>query len=168
MRDSIVCGPAPSPPVLPDHRPESTGPGPHGFTLVELLFVLLLFSLLLGAALPRAGELRDRYAVRGAREGAVGLLLRARAEALAHGEAILLVTESPSHIALLVDGRPRGDLDLDDEFGVRLALSGSGDRRLLRFDALGLGRMTAATLRFTRGSATAAITVSAYGRIRRW
>lgn len=139
-----------------------------GFTVVELLFVLLLLSALLGGVLPRVGRLRDLHAVRGAREAAVGLLVRARTASLVHGEARLLGTEVPARLHLLVDGRVDDRVELDEEFGVRLSLSGPGNRRLLRFDDLGLGRVAGTTLRFSRGSETAALTVSAYGRIRRW
>lgn len=152
----------------PERAPAESRHRAPGFTLLELLFVLLLLSPLLGTALPRLGELRDLHAVRGAREAAVGLLLRARTGALVHGGATLLATEAPPRLELMLGGRPSGAVDLDEEFGVALSLSGRGGRRLLRFDALGLGRMTGATLRFSRGSKTAALTVSSYGRIRRW
>jgi len=42
------------------------------------------------------------------------------------------------------------------------------DTVVLRFDALGVGRMTSRTFRVRRGSAEAGLTVATYGRVRRW
>ena len=50
---------------------------------------------------------------------------------------------------------------------IELVLSGGRPIVELRFDGMGLGRMSARSVTFTRGSAVARLIISAYGRIRR-
>jgi hypothetical protein len=58
-------------------------------------------------------------------------------------------------------------LDLKRVYRTNLTLSRDRPEAVLRYDALGLGRVASQTLLFTRGRAEARLTVSAYGRIRR-
>lgn len=141
--------------------------GARGFTLVETLIVLGLLSIVLGAALPAAAGTRDRLAVRGAREAAAGLLARARFESVLRGGAEVLVTEAPGRLVLRAGGRSLRSVAVGDRYGAGLEIAGSVSRAVLRFDALGIGRMTSRTIRFRRGDAVASLAVSAYGRIRR-
>lgn len=126
-----------------------------------------LLGVLVGMGLPPLAALRDRMAVRGARESAVGLFAEARARALVAGEAVVLATESPPELRVRAPGEPTSAVELTSEYGVSLDIPGPPRRAALRFDALGIGRMASRTLLFRRGSAEAGLVVSAYGRVRR-
>lgn len=139
----------------------------RGFTLIELVVFLLLTGLLLAAGLPRVASTRDRAAVHGAREAAVGLFSRARVEARAAGGAEIRVEESPSRLVLSSRRRVATVLDLGAEYRVEVEVPGPAGRATLRFDALGIGRVASRTLVFRRGEHEAALAVSSYGRVRR-
>ncbi len=138
----------------------------RGYTLLELLTVLLVMGCAVNALLPAARSLTDRMAVVGARETLVGLVARARSEAFTHGGATLTILSDP----------PSAWIDVGDtlltrseirSFGVSVHLTGGRDRARLAFNALGLGRVASQTIRIRRGDATAGIVVSSYGRVRR-
>ena len=63
----------------------------HGFTLLELTGVLTLLALAASLSFPASRSVRERLAVIGAREELVGLIKRARAEALRGGGSTLIV-----------------------------------------------------------------------------
>lgn len=139
---------------------------PSGFTVVELLVVLLLLSLAGAALVPAARRLRDRLAVLAAREAVAGVVARTRLDALAHGGARLVLATRPPTARVEVAGERGSSVDLR-EFGVALELSGKGEEASLSFDALGIGRVASRTVWLRRGGAEAGLVLSAYGRLRR-
>lgn len=156
-------------------------PGPHswsmrtdkarsGLTLLELLLYLCILAVLFGLAAPAAGRALDRLAVVAARDALSASLARARAAAVARGGARLVVdTEAGRCWVQAGPGIVGTPLDLAREFRVRIVADGSAPNPVvLRFDALGIGRMTSRTFRLRRGSEEGRLTVSAYGRARRW
>lgn len=152
-------------PLSPPFAPAS--PPARGFTLLELACALLLLSVLLGTALPRLRGVVDRSAVVAAREALAGALARARMDALTHGGARLRLQRRPSAVSVEVPGREPVLLPLEDRFGVELVLSRGRREVELRFDALGLGRMTSETVRIRRNGSEVRLVVSGYGRVRR-
>lgn len=68
------------------------------------------------------------------------------------------------------DGGLAGEVvDLATQYGVRLEVPGDDvDEIALRFDARGIGRVVNRTFVFRRGRAEAGLTLSGYGRARRW
>lgn len=139
----------------------------HGFTLIELLVVLAILAILLSAAAPPLRRWRDAAAVRGARDHVAGALATTRLAAVSGGGAALVLDPGTGRFRIDVGGSPGAPVDLGREYGVRVETGGAGDV-VLRYDALGIGRIASRTLRFVRGDATAGLTVSAYGRYRRW
>jgi len=144
----------------------SRGPRSQGaFTLPELLVVLVVLAVAFGLALPVAGSMLDRWAVRSARDQALALLHRTRMEARLSGGARLELASDPVELRITVDDslvtRWRG------AGGVTLDLPGGRGEDVLRFDALGLGIVTSRTLRFRRGRAESRLVVSSRGRGRR-
>ncbi|HEX6589358.1 MAG TPA: prepilin-type N-terminal cleavage/methylation domain-containing protein [Longimicrobiales bacterium] len=145
--------------------------GHRGYTLIELLVVLALLALAIGLAYPSARAASDAWAVRAARDGVAAVLAGARASALTRrGAEVLLVPDQG--VVLLRAGTapvsPRALLHLD-EWRVALTSPGfTGDTIVIRYDAIGIGRLANRTLRFERGRAVAGLTVSAYGRVRAW
>jgi type II secretory pathway pseudopilin PulG len=138
-----------------------------GFSLLELGLVLLVLGMLAALVVPPAGRARDGLAVRAARAELAGALAATRATAIrAGGAALLLDTESGDvWIETAAGVRLPTGYPLGARYGVQLTT----DRTppvALRFDALGIGRLTNASIRVQRGHAVAVLTVSAYGRVR--
>jgi prepilin-type N-terminal cleavage/methylation domain-containing protein len=138
-----------------------------GYTLIELAAVLVLAGLIAGTALPTMGRARDQVAVRGARAELAAALAATRATAISAGGATLVI-DVPTGTAWIQaqDGsRVHHTVHLPARYGVTLHTR-TGAALALRFDGLGIGRMTNATVQLRRGSAEASFIVSAYGRLR--
>lgn len=138
-----------------------------GFTLLELVLVVTLLGLTLAEGIPAARRLSDRLAVAGAREAVVGVFHQARMEAVARGGARIVLRASPAGVDLWSGGALRSALDLAEDFGVEMTLSGGKDRGELEFDPMGLGRIASRTIDFTRESAVAGLVISSLGRVTR-
>jgi len=138
-------------------------------SLTELLLVLTLLGILFTLAMPHARHGLDAMRVRSARESTVGAALRARSLAVAHGGADLVLDLS-AETASAVDGNGvLAEQTALSQYDVRISADGTSSSRIvLRYDALGIGRMASRTIRFRRGRAEAGLTFSSYGRIRRW
>lgn len=132
----------------------------NGATLTELLLVLIIIAVLGGMALPAARSSLDVVRVRAAREALFGAFMRARSIAMTRGGAALVIDADSDFVFVDVDSASHQLIDAD--------VTLDGQRRVaLRFDAFGIGRMTARTVRFQRRNASASLTISAYGRVRR-
>jgi Tfp pilus assembly protein FimT len=140
----------------------------RGHTLLELVAVLLLLALAFGAAIPAGGRLRDRAAVIAARESVAGLVAEARAAAVAHGGADVLVESGPWRAWYVAGDSVRRTLPIESELGVSVLLGRGRLSTEVHYDALGLGRVASETLVFTRGGQQSGLVLSAYGRVRRW
>jgi hypothetical protein len=142
-----------------------------GVTLIELLLLVLVFGVLAGLTLPVTLRARESAAARSARDATASVIARARLLALARGSARVITDigsakvrlESP--IGLLAEP----PLELGATLGVNIAVDrAAGPDVMIDFDALGLGRLANRTFRFRRGAAEARLTLSSYGRPRRW
>ncbi len=139
----------------------------NGFTIHELAGVLALLAVAASLSFPMGWSVRERLSVMGAREELVGLIQRARGEALRQGGSSLFITRNPAEVRVEARGQILHRVDLGATWRTELVLSGGRPSVELRFDASGLGRMAARSVTFTRGSAVARLIISAYGRIRR-
>src|SRR5690606_721383 len=145
-----------------------------GFTLIELATALVVVGILVGIAAVPFARLLDRYAVRAAREALAAGIAHARPAAAAGGGAELVIDLHGARYSIHTAGGGAGapyaaPVDLRAQYGVTLTSDGQPmDTVVLRFDALGVGRMTSRTFRVRRGSAEAGLTVATYGRVRRW
>lgn len=138
-----------------------------GATLPELLILLALLSILMGMSISVSTGVRDGIAVRSARDEAAAWVARAAALARLHGSARLWVHEGTLRIEAPA-GVPGAVYSIGEVYGVDTAVDGAGGAVALEFDALGLGRLANRTIRFRRNDAEAGITLSSYGRPRRW
>jgi len=129
--------------------------------------VLTLFGLSMAELLPAARRQLDRMAVLGAREEVAGLLHRARGEALARGEAEVVLTSVPPRAELIAGEDTLARTKLEESYGVTLSLSRDRSEARLRFGPLGLGRVASQTLRFRRGDAEVLLVISSFGRAAR-
>jgi prepilin-type N-terminal cleavage/methylation domain-containing protein len=138
-----------------------------GFTLPELATVLVILAVVVSSALPSLAALRDRMAILQAREILVGAVAWARRSSQGSGGAWVSVVPDSGRIHWGDDVQPRGSRDLKRELGVILETP-SRAPFTLRFDDLGLGQVTSRTIVFRRGSAETGVSLSSYGRVRRW
>lgn len=137
----------------------------RGATLYELLIALCMMATLLSLALPRAGTALDGLRSRAARETAFALFSRARVTALQQGGASIMVDALGDRIVVAT----RENIEHEQLFpDVDVRLGGSADTVTLRYDAHGLGRMMSRTVSFQVRSKTAGLTISSFGRVRRW
>lgn len=147
------------------HLRTMTNRRPSGFTLLELLVVLALITVLAAMGFPATARARDGMAVVAARDAVAGEIARARALATLHGSARVriestgIAIEAPAAVPFAV--RSLADLR------VALSIDGAGHAEI-DFDALGLGRLANRTVRIARGEAVAGLTLSSYGRVRKW
>jgi prepilin-type N-terminal cleavage/methylation domain-containing protein len=140
----------------------------HGHTLLELVTVLAILAILAGSAAPTAARWRDAAAVTAARDEVVTRLAWTRMAAASHGGARLVLDVAGGVYRVeLADGRVAHHADLHARHRVTV-LAGTADSLDLRFDGLGIGRMTGRTIQFQRGRVVAGLTISPYGRFRRW
>ena len=140
----------------------------HGYTLVELIVVMAILAMLLGIVLPATARWRHAAAVRAARDELAAGLAWTRIAAASHGGASLVLDPPTGRFwTRTADGRDSELVDLKARYGVRVD-SGSEDPVVFPYDALGIGRLANRTVYVRRGDATAGLTVSSYGRYRRW
>ncbi|MEX2282868.1 MAG: prepilin-type N-terminal cleavage/methylation domain-containing protein [Gemmatimonadota bacterium] len=142
----------------------------HGYSLPELLIVVVVLSALLMIALPAVARARDVFSIRAARETILAAATRTRSLALNHGGAHLQI-DAPSGALSLSTGDSTivADWSLRDLHGVTLTIEHSPrNTAVITYDRLGVGRLANLTLRISRGSAAGGVTFSAYGRPRAW
>lgn len=140
-----------------------------GATLPELLILLSLTTVLGGMTVSVSSGVRDALAVRAARDAAAVEFARARALAQLNGSARLHIDAASGVIRIETPVGAAADTlaaaPITAQFRVSIEVDGS-DR--FEFDALGLGRLASRTIRFRRNTAEARLTLSTYGRPRRW
>jgi prepilin-type N-terminal cleavage/methylation domain-containing protein len=139
----------------------------RGFTLLEMTVAASLSALLLAVGIPAARRSLDRMAVVGAREALVGMVVRARSEALARGGAAVVVDPVGGSVRVESGEAVLGSLHLDAAFGVELDVGTPPRVVRLTFDGLGIGRVASRTILLRRGAAEAGVVVSSYGRVTR-
>lgn len=139
-----------------------------GATLYELLLALTLIGVFTSLAMPAMRSAMDSLAVRAARESAFGMFARARALALQQGGAQVELSARSDHILVHA---PSGAIEAELLLGpqhIDLIVEGPSDPVLLRYDAYGLGRMMSRTITFQGRAARSGLTISSFGRVRRW
>ena len=140
----------------------------RGFTLIEILVCIALLAMLLAVAAPPAFRWRDAAAVSAARDELAAGLGWTRMAAAAHGGAALVLDPLSGRYSVRIGtGVEPPPVDLAGRYGVAID-PGTSAPVAFRYDALGIGRITSRTVRFRRGAAEAGLTISAYGRYRRW
>lgn len=94
----------------------------RGFSLIELLFVIVIAAILMSFAIKGFSDYQGRTAGREARAAFAALHARTRAQAIEYGQIVSLVVRADSNLARVV----RNDTSLevirfDSVFGVDLA-----------------------------------------------
>jgi len=139
-------------------------------TLADLIITLAILGIVLSIAAPRIAVLRSRGAVRSARDAAVSAIEHARSLAVSRGTARVRLDPATGTVAVEapigIAGGPV--LHLAETYGVSIGVSGSGANAVIDFNAMGLGVVASRTVTFSRGTASAGLAVSSFGRVRRW
>lgn len=143
---------------------------PSGFSLLELLVVLVLVSILVGLAAPRLASFADGIRRRGALDRVTGDLYRARVLAVRGGEAVEVRFLPPGSACVVTyalvrarDGAELWRVRLPDEApGVCLQLRGAST---IRIDARGLPAGAARTVVARLGARSDSLRVSLVGRV---
>jgi hypothetical protein len=141
------------------------------FSVFDLLVVLALLSVIASVTAPRLVNARNAYAARAARDAAAAWVERARSLASSRGTARLIVDPAVGELRLEAPAGVvvRIPLAVESAFGVQLSVDGTRSGAVeLDFNAMGLGVLANRTLRFRRGDEEARLSLSTYGRARRW
>ena len=135
-----------------------------GYTMLEMMLVLVIISISAGLAIPALIGMRDRITVRLAAIDATRALSDARSMALSAARRTAVRMDVTRNTLTVQAGADTlRTLRLDD-YGVRLRTT----RDSIAWGPTGIGWGAAtATITLSRGSATAALAVSRLGRIRR-
>lgn len=75
---------------------------PAGFTLMELMFVLLIAGILLSIGMKQFGRLQVQHQVRNARDVLVYMGVRAQSEAMKHGDLVRIEIWPDTNMAKIV------------------------------------------------------------------
>jgi prepilin-type N-terminal cleavage/methylation domain-containing protein len=136
------------------------------FTLLELVTALAVAGILLAVAGPSAIRTRDTLAVRAAHRQLTSAVALTRSTAIVAGGATLVidVAGARAYIETAGGGTTR-TFETGRSHGVSFQTV-RGSSVALRYDALGIGRMTAASIQLRRGSVQVPFVVSSYGRVR--
>jgi Tfp pilus assembly protein PilE len=142
-----------------------------GTTIVELITALVVIGVLVLLASTSFSNARDVLAVRGARDAVIAASARARAFAVAHGGASLVIDAAAGKLRITTRDRvidESSDVTSAVGVGIELDASHSVSSVALAYDALGIGRLASRTITLRRERAVAGVTFSAYGRPRAW
>ena len=143
--------------------------GNSGFTVIELLWVIVLMGLMAMLGIPRIRDALQKQNVRGARVAAVAHVVKARNVAVQRGCRATVHLRSSGAIWVTACRTAGAGLDtlggmddLHERYGVTLSAS----RDSVQFDprGLSLGNQSA-TIAFTNTLATDTITINAVGRV---
>ena len=138
-----------------------------GHTLLEVLLTLAILGVVAGMAAPPLASALDGIAVRSARTQLIAFATRTRSIARLHGGARLGLDAGEDRAWIEYGGVARDTLDFADA-GIDFILSTPAATRIIRYDALGIGRLANESMELRRGRVSARATVSAYGRLRAW
>ena len=134
----------------------------QGHTLAELICGMVIIGIAMAAFAAPVRTARDVAAVRAARADLAAAAARTRSLAVAHGGAELRIDTRAGTVRIVSrDSAVDETLNLAAEFGVAVTFRNTQAlSAVLRYDALGIGRVTSRTVALTRGGVEGGITFS--------
>lgn len=145
----------------------------RGFSLIEMLVVLIVSGLVLKMALPRFAAMRDRMALRAAKQQISAYLVTARAIAIRRAKVSTFKVKNNTIWATTTsstgtDSTITGTVPLLTARGVTVSRQGIGASDSIRFDPRGFALLNnARTYVLTRNSLKDSICISRLGLIAR-
>lgn len=143
-----------------------------GFTLVEMLIVVVLLGLMSAIAYPRLKGPAAKLSVRSARQQASEMLVVARTAAVQSGAETRFI-RSGNVLRTVMDSSGTwitlAARDLYSMHGVTVAVTGTLPKDTIRFDARGvaIGLTASETLKFTNATAADSVCVTRVGKVAR-
>lgn len=138
-----------------------------GFTLIEIITVLVIMGIVMMMALPKYGNMNNRNQMRSAKDGLAARISAARAAAVASGKpSTFAIIGDTMRVTLTSNGvatKKGADINLYRQFGVSMT---SGNATVV-FDGRGMANQTALKFKFTRGPISDSLCVSKLGLINR-
>jgi prepilin-type N-terminal cleavage/methylation domain-containing protein len=136
----------------------------QGYTLMELLIVLVIAAILSTVSVRALLGMRDRLAVRLAATDATRTLHDARSIAIAAARRTAVRLDGPRNTIAVLQGIDTLRLLRLDDYGVQIRST----RDSIAWGPTGIGwGANTATITLTRGSTSTALAVSRLGRVRR-
>ena len=130
--------------------------------------VLGVIGIALGIAVPGFRHALDAYGAAAGRDAVIALSARARAVAIAHGGADLIIDADSGFARIEARDAAPELFAIGDRYGVQLTIENSSRASVtVHYDGIGLGRLANVSLLVRRGDARARAVFSMYGRARR-
>jgi prepilin-type N-terminal cleavage/methylation domain-containing protein len=136
----------------------------NGFTLIEMVIVIVVMGLILMIAMPKLTNWSDGAAARGARTKATSMLAKARASAIQNNKPTRVEFNGTNGAVVVVGTTDTLEkVTLGTEYGVSMSPSSWS----VTYDPRGIGTPSQTTLNisFTRSGKSSGLTVSGYGRV---
>ncbi|HTJ23341.1 MAG TPA: type II secretion system protein [Gemmatimonadaceae bacterium] len=159
------------PPASIGHRSRLRSRARRGFSIIELLVVLIVSGFVMAIGVPRFAAMRDRMALRSAKQQMAAYLVTARAAAIRRSSTAVFSVQNSTISARvkLPDGTQSslgGKVPLLSARGVAVAPSISAADSLVAYDSRGMANLSSARVYlFTRNSKKDSICVSRLGLI---
>lgn len=158
------------PPASIGHRSRLRSRARPGFSIIELLVVLIVSGFVMAIGVPRFAAMRDRMALRSAKQQMAAYLVTARAAAIRRSSTAVFSVQNSTISARvrLVDGSQSslgGTVPLLSARGVTVSPGGTSTPDTIAYDSRGMALTAARTYVLTRNSKKDSICVSRLGLI---
>lgn len=153
-------------------RPHHACPARRGFTLIEMVMVILLVGIMMTVAISYLGTGSNKASVRGAMDAVASLQSVAKNSAIQRGRTARLVFISASNKLLVVANKSSGTgvdtVGKVEDLGTRFGVTFTTTTDTLVFTPRGIGsNSSGTTVIITKGTFKDTLTISAAGRLSR-
>lgn len=147
-------------------------PRREGFTLIEMLMVVVVISAVSLISFPRVRSAKYKSELRSARTSVASMYARARSGAIQYNRATILAFNGPSAVVLAsprliaAAGSTVDTLGRVNNLGVAYNVTVASTDDSLRVDPRGFGsNASVITVRVTRAEFTDSVVIGSYGRL---